>query len=310
MSLKILYAGNADQWEVYKREITQALDEIGLDAELSTEIAHADADYLVYDPTGPVQDFSGFTRAKAVLGLWAGVERIVYNPTLSLPYARMVDSGLTEGMTEWVVGHVLRHHLEMDQDIHRTEPQWGRLAPPLARNRRVGILGLGELGGVAARALAALNFSVTGWSRGPKEIEGVTCAHGEVGLEEVLRNSDILVLLLPATKATDNVMNAERIAMLPKGAVIINPGRGPLIDDAALLAALDSGHLAHATLDVFRVEPLPDDDPYWTHPKVTVTPHIASDTRPDTAARVIAENIRRGEAKEPFLHLADKKAGY
>lgn len=310
MSVNILYAGNPNRWQVYQKEITAALDEIGLDANLSPDIPHADADYIVYDPNGPVQDFSDFPRAKAVLGLWAGVERIVYNPTLLLPYTRMVDSGLTEGMREWVVGHVLRHHLEMDQDIHRTTPKWGRLAPPLARDRRVGILGLGELGKVAAHALNALNFPVTGWSRGEKQIEGVTCLHGADGLERVLNTSDILVLLLPATKATDNLLNAERLAMLPKGAVIINPGRGPLIDDAALLNALDSGHLSHATLDVFRVEPLPDDDPFWTHPKVTVTPHIASDTRPDTAARVIAENIRRGEAKEPFLHLVDKKAGY
>jgi glyoxylate/hydroxypyruvate reductase A len=97
---------------------------------------------------------------------------------------------------------------------------------------------------------------------------------------------------------------------LPQGAVIVNPGRGPLIDDAALLAALDSGHLGHATLDVFRVEPLPADHPFWAHPRVTVTPHIASETRPETAAQVIAENIRRGEAGEPLLHVVDRSAGY
>ncbi|WP_298560912.1 glyoxylate/hydroxypyruvate reductase A [uncultured Aliiroseovarius sp.] len=310
MSINVLYAGNPKRWDVYQHEISKALDQIEIEATLSCDLPADQVDYIVYDPNSALQNFTPFTRAKAVLGLWAGVERIVYNPTLTQPYARMVDQGLSEGMTEWVVGHVLRHHLEMDQDIHNTTPAWGRLAPPLARNRRVGILGLGELGRVAAKALTALNFPVSGWSRGTKSIDGVTCLHGDGGLEQVLRNSDILVLLLPATKATENVLNAERIAMLPEGAVIINPGRGPLIDDTALLDALDRGHIGHATLDVFRVEPLPDDDPYWAHPKVTVTPHIASDTRPDTAAKVIAENIRRGEAKEPFLHLVDKKAGY
>lgn len=310
MSINILYAGNPRRWEVYEREITTALQDLGIVATLSCDLPADQVDYIVYDPNSVLQDFTPFTRAKAILGLWAGVERIVYNPTLTQPYARMVDQGLSEGMTEWVVGHVLRHHLEMDQDIHRTKPSWGRLAPPLARDRGVGILGLGELGRVAAKALTALNFPVSGWSRGEKSIDGVTCLHGDDGLARVLQTSDILVLLLPATKATENLLNAKRIAMLPKGAVIINPGRGPLIDDAALLQALDDGHIAHATLDVFRNEPLPNDDPYWTHPKVTVTPHIASDTRPDTAAKVIAENIRRGEAKEPFLHLVDKKAGY
>ncbi|MCK0141910.1 glyoxylate/hydroxypyruvate reductase A [Aliiroseovarius sp. F20344] len=310
MSINILYAGNPKRWDVYQNEITKALNEIEIDANLSCDIPADQVDYIIYDPNSELQDFTPFTRTKAILGLWAGVERIVYNRTLTQPYTRMVDQGLSEGMTEWVVGHVLRHHLEMDQDIHRTKPAWGRLAPPLARDRRVGILGLGELGRVAAKALTNLNFPVSGWSRGAKAIDGVTCLHGDEGLEQVLRTSDILVLLLPATKATENVLDADHIAMLPEGAVIINPGRGPLIDDKALLEALDRGHIGHATLDVFRVEPLPDDDPYWAHPKVTVTPHIASDTRPDTAAKVIAENIRRGESREPFLHLVDKKAGY
>jgi len=119
-----------------------------------------------------------------------------------------------------------------------------------------------------------------------------------------------VILLLPDTPATNNILNADTLAMLPKGARIINPGRGPLIDDAALLEALDSGQVGHATLDVFRVEPLPADDPYWAHPNVTVTPHIAAETRASTASQVIAENIRRGEAGEPFLHLVDRSLGY
>ena len=142
------------------------------------------------------------------------------------------------------------------------------------------------------------------------EIDGITCHTGTDGLHTVLRQSQILILLLPSTPATENTLNTETLAMLPEGAFIINPGRGPLIDDNALLAALDSGHIAHATLDVFRVEPLPQDHPFWAHPKVTVTPHIASETRAPSASRAIAENIRRGEAGEPFLHLVDRDAGY
>jgi glyoxylate/hydroxypyruvate reductase A len=158
--------------------------------------------------------------------------------------------------------------------------------------------------------LATLGFPVTGWSRSEKSIDGITCHHGEAGLRTALTGAEIVVLLLPDTPATENTLNDETLALLPKGARLINPGRGPLIDDNALLAALDSGQVGHATLDVFRVEPLPLDHPYWAHPNVTVTPHIAAETRAITAARVIAENIRRGEAGEPLLHLVDRSLGY
>jgi glyoxylate/hydroxypyruvate reductase A len=172
------------------------------------------------------------------------------------------------------------------------------------------MLGLGELGAACARALASLNFRVSGWSRGPKSIDGVETFSGDAGLDTVLSRAEIVVLLLPLTPDTENLMNTDRLARLPEGAVIVNPGRGPLIDDDALIAALDSGHLAHATLDVFREEPLPPAHPFWAHPKVTVTPHVASETRPATAARTIAENVRRGEAGEPFLYLVDRGRAY
>ena len=149
-----------------------------------------------------------------------------------------------------------------------------------------------------------------GWSRRPKQVEGLECLSGEAGLIEVLMRAGILVTLLPATPETENLLDVTRLAVLQRGARIINPGRGSLIDEAALLAALDSGQVAHATLDVFRTEPLPPEHPFWAHPNVTVTPHIAAATRPGTAAEVIAENIRRGEAGEPFLHRVDRSAGY
>lgn len=310
MAANVLFAAGAEQWAIYERPLRRALDRLGVAARLATDLPPEEVDYIVHAPDSAVQDFTPFTRARAVLGLWAGVESIVGNPTLRLPLARMVDRGLTQGMVEYVTGHVLRHHLGMDAHILHQDGVWRPAAPPLAHDRRVSVLGLGALGAACARMLSGIGFRVTGWSRRPKDIAGLRCLSGEDGLRQALAEADILVLLLPLTPATENLLDAGHLALLPRGAVIVNPGRGALIDDDALLAALDSGSLCHATLDVFRTEPLPPGHPFWAHPRVTVTPHIASQTRPDTAAEVIAENIRRGEAGEPFLHLVDPEAGY
>jgi glyoxylate/hydroxypyruvate reductase A len=166
------------------------------------------------------------------------------------------------------------------------------------------------LGTSVVQALLGLNFRVSGWSRSEKTLENVHCYHGADGLTPALGSADILVLLLPDTPDTENTLNAETLAALPRGAFVINPGRGPLIDDAALVAALDSGQVTHATLDVFRKEPLPKDHPFWAHPKVTVTPHIAAATRPVTASIEIAKNIKRSEEGLPFLNLVDRARGY
>ncbi|MEX0367429.1 MAG: 2-hydroxyacid dehydrogenase [Ruegeria sp.] len=310
MPVNVLFSARAALWPVYEPLLNRYLTEAGLDFSLGTEFVPGEVDYVVYAPNGGLRDFTPYTRLKAVLSLWAGVESIVDNETLTVPLARMVDHGLTQGMTEWVVGHVLRYHLGMDAHIHGLNGEWRQDVPPLASERRVTVLGLGALGEASVRALAALNFNVTGWSRSPKGIAGVTCLDGADGLIPALSNADIVVLLLPDTSATENTLNSETLALLPKGARIINPGRGPLIDDDALLAALNAGQIGHATLDVFRTEPLPADHPYWAHPNVTVTPHIASETRPVTAAQVICENIRRSEAGELLLHLVDRQLGY
>jgi len=310
MTLNILFAAKQERWDIYAAPLRKALAEAGITANLSMDLAADQVDYIVYAPNSAVQDFTPFTRAKAVLNLWAGVETVVGNETLQIPLARMVDPGLTAGMVEWVTGHVMRYHLGMDTDILRRDAKWEPRTPPLAQERSVVILGMGALGSAAARTLVSLGFQVTGWSRSAKSVDGVTCLHGPEGLRSALTKAEIAVLLLPDTPATENTLNADTLALMPKGAFIINPGRGPLIEDDALLAALDDGHIAHATLDVFRVEPLPADHPYWAHPQVTVTPHIAAETRALTASQAIVENIRRGEAGEPFVNLVDRKLGY
>lgn len=307
--ITVLFAA-PDLWGDYADVLPQALDEAGIAARVVQKAAPETVDYIIYAPSAPLQDFTPFKRAKAVLSLWAGVERIVGNTTLTQPLCRMVDPSLTESMVEWVVGHALRHHLGMDAHIVNPDHIWRPVPPPLARNRPVTVLGLGALGSACARALAALNFPVTGWSRTAKTVPGVRSLSGTDGLRKALAGAQIVVTLLPRTPGTENTLNAETLSLPAFGAVILNPGRGPLIDDDALIAALDSGQIGHATLDVFRVEPLPQTHPFWAHPRITVTPHIAADTRAESASRVIAENIRRGEAAEPLLHQVDRGLGY
>jgi len=200
--------------------------------------------------------------------------------------------------------------LGMDRQIKDQRGKWEPVFPPLAADRPVTMLGLGALGSACGQALAQLNFPVRGWSRSLKAIDGITCFAGSDGLTEALRGAEIVVLLLPNTPATENIINAETLALVAPGSFLINPGRGTLIDDKALLAALDAGQLGHATLDVFRTEPLPTEHPFWAHPNVTVTPHIAAETRPATAAVNIAENIARVEAGEPLMNAVDRATGY
>lgn len=311
MPITVYFAAGPDLWPDYREPLQSAFAAAGLEVVLSDSVTDpAAVDYIVFAPGGVIEDFRPFTGAKAVLNLWAGVERIVGNASLTQPLCRMVDPGLTEDMVEWVVGHTLRHHLGMDRHIRQTGTEWHQISPPPARKRPVTVLGLGVLGVACAQALRALRFPVTGWSRTPKDIPGLRCTHGEEGLRAALTGAEIVITLLPRTPETENLLDAERLGWLERGAFVLNPGRGALIDDAALLAALDARQLAHATLDVFRVEPLPPDHPFWAHPGVTVTPHIAAGTRPESASPVVAENIRRGEAGLPFLHLVDRDRGY
>lgn len=310
MTLTLLMAAGPGNWHRYRPPLQAALAKAGIAADLVQDAPPETVDYIIYAPSSDLQDFAPFTRCKAVLNLWAGVERIVGNASLTQPLCRMVDPGLTEGMVEWVVGHTLRHHLGIDRYTVAPDRTWNHDCPPLARDRKVAMLGIGALGEACARALLALRFRVEGWSRSPRSLPGLVTHHGRDGLKAALSGADFIVTLLPKTPDTENTLNAETLGWTKPGAVILNPGRGALIDDDALLAALATGQIGQATLDVFRVEPLPQDHPFWAHPRITVTPHIAADTRPDTSAEVIVENIRRGEAGQPFINRVDRALGY
>ena len=309
--INILFSAKTERWDQYQQPLKKELDLIGLEYTLSKKLPPSEVDYIIYAPNSSVQDFSLFKNLKAVLNLWAGVEDIVKNETLKVPLARMVEEGLTRGMKEWVLGHVMRHHLGIDLHILGQDGQWKDWsAPPLASNRDVTVLGLGALGAECANELAKIGFKVRGWSSTKKSLRNVTCHHGFEGLEKSLFNSEIVVLLLPSTADTENIINTKTISYMAQNAIIINPGRGTLIDETALIKSLDDGKLAHATLDVFRQEPLPADHLFWKHPKITVTPHIASETRPQTASQVIATNIDRFEKGKPLLYQVNLKSGY
>ncbi|MEL0084187.1 MAG: glyoxylate/hydroxypyruvate reductase A [Paracoccaceae bacterium] len=310
MTIKILFSANEENWKRYKAPLQDALDDKSLDYELGTNITPSEVDYIIYAPSSSLQDFSPYTKLKAVLNLWAGVEGVTNNKTLNVPLARMVDSGLTDGMVEWVTGHTLRHHLGIDKHIHGQDGIWRSYVPPLAKDRVITILGLGTLGTACGIALKRLGFNVRGWSRREKRVDGILCFYGDEQIDSSLMDADIVVLLLPDTPLTQNILNQHTLNLLKRGAFVLNPGRGPLIDDDALLAALETGQIEHATLDVFRIEPLPQNHQYWSNNKVTVIPHKASETRPKTASQVIAMNIERAENGQELLYLVDRENGY
>ena len=310
MTIKILFSANEENWKRYKAPLQDALDNKSLDYELGRTITPCEVDYIIYAPSSSLQDFSPYTKLKAVLNLWAGVEGVTNNKTLNVPLARMVDSGLTDGMVEWVTGHTLRHHLGIDKHIHGQDGIWRSYVPPLAKDRIITILGLGTLGTACGIALKRLGFNVRGWSRREKKVDGILCFYGDEQIDSSLMDADIVVLLLPDTPLTQNILNQHTLNLLKRGAFVLNPGRGPLIDDDALLVALDSGQIEHATLDVFRIEPLPKNHQYWSNNKVTVIPHKASETRPITASQVIAMNIKRAENDQELLYLVDRENGY
>ena len=256
---------------------------------------------------------TGFPNLRLIQSLWVGVESLLTDTTLptDVPLARLVDPGMTETMTETVLQHVLNAHRSYEEYREQQAARLWRQVPQVrASARRVGLLGLGELGSAAARALAGLGFDVAGWSRQPKDLAGIGSFTGPEGFLPFLARTEILVCLLPLTAATRGILDARAFAALPRGATIINLARGGHIDDDDLLAALDAGQVGRAVLDVFNIEPLPTEHPYWRHPRVVVLPHMAAETDPQTAVAQVAENLRRLKAGEPLLNVVDRTAGY
>ena len=253
----------------------------------------ASADYAVLWRPQP-GFFARQPRLKAAFGAGAGVDWLLADPQLPahLPVYRVEDGGMAEQMAAYCVHEVVRLHYRFDRyESQQREARWQAWPYVSPASRTVGVFGLGKMGERIARALVELGFTVRGYARSPRSMAGVTCLDESHGLARFLAGCQVLVIAAPLTPATRRLFNADRLSQLPAGAALINVARGELVDDDALLAALDSGRIASALLDVFPVEPLPREHRYWNHPAVRITPHVAAITVIPDSARQVAERI-------------------
>lgn len=274
------------------------------------EASEIDYAFVWHPPAGL---FAALPGLRAIFSLGAGVEKLLAAPDLpaDVPLIRMVDPSLGHDMAIYVTMQVLHYHRGMpDFAAAQRQAAWRPFDGPIARDRRVGILGYGTLGALCVRHLQAFGFDLAAWSRSPKEAADCPLFVGPEALPAFFARSDILVCLLPLTPETRGILNAQAFAAMPRGSFLINVGRGGHVVESDLLAALDTGQIAHATLDVFTEEPLPSEHPFWRHERVTVTPHVAALTQPVTAAEMIVDNIRRDQAGEPLAHVVNRARGY
>jgi glyoxylate/hydroxypyruvate reductase len=279
------------------------LDSLGDKADIEVALAWKPASGLL----------ASFPNLKLIVSLGMGVDHLLSDDKLpaGVPITRIMDDGLIGQMSEYALYWALRHHRDIDKyAASQRAKQWKVEDFVDTIHRRIGILGLGTIGQDTAKKFAALGFPTAGWSRTAKSLPGIKTFHGADGFTRLLTESDILVNVLPLTRETRGILDAKAFAALPKGAYVINMARGGHVVDEALLAALDSGHLSGAALDVFNQEPLPAEHPYWTHPKVHVTPHIAGATNPRTASPGVIENIKRLRSGGELMHCIDPKTGY
>jgi glyoxylate/hydroxypyruvate reductase A len=308
MALLLVPLGPADPWRTaLEAELP------GLEVRVWPAIGDpADIDVAVvgHPPRGML---ATLPNLRLVISLLAGAEAVLGDPTLP-PHITVARSSEPDGdqmMSETALMHVLRHHRYLHEYLLlQQRREWKPQARVRARERKVGVMGLGAIGLPAAVTLRDHGFDVAGWTRRPRTVEGIAVFHGRDQLAPFLARSEIVVCLLAVTPATEDILNRDTFALMPKGASVVNLSRGQHVVDADLIAALDQGHLAAATLDVFRQEPLPADSPLWAHPRITIMPHVARRIEAPAVARRIGENVRRLHQGQDLLYRIDRDAGY
>lgn len=261
----------------------------------------------------PKGELHRFPNLKAILSIWAGVDRLTPDGVVprTVPLGRLVDRSLRDDMTLYVLHWALHFH----RDFHRYREQqhertWRQLPYAETGERRIGVMGLGQLGSAAAQALRGVGFAVAGWDAVAKTLDGIECFAGRDRFDDFLARTDILVSLLPLTAETEGIIDAGTLAAMPRGSFIVSCARGAHVVDDDLLEALDSGQIQAAALDVFRTEPLPASHPFWSHPRIFLTPHVSAATNPRTAAEEIVTDVRRVLAGQPPRHLVDLDRGF
>ena len=303
----ILFASPVDGASAWEEAIHTELPDAGFWVHPYIPDPAAVTTALVWQP--PDGFFAPLVNLRLVVNLGAGVDSLIGRDDLpDVPIARLSDPGMVSLMVSYVLFAVIRYARDIDKfEEAQRRGEWRYIHPRSLTSIKVGVLGLGELGAPASSALAGLGFNVRGWSRTAKKVPGVACSHGLDGLDALLSEAEILVVLLPLTPETRGLVDAARLRRLQPGA---NASRGAVVDEGALIAALSDGHLGGATLDVFTAEPLPASSPLWQMPNVLITPHVASITVPESAARDVAESIRRVRRGAPPLHAVDPWRGY
>jgi len=312
--MAILLASNFDAAELaaWWPELQRALsgerllrDRSELVAGESIEIA------LVANP--PLAALAGLPELRLIQSLWAGVDKLLADSSVpaDVPLARMVDPAMNEAMAEtalWAVLSVQREFLAYARQ--QREPVWRQLPQRRADETAVAVLGLGQMGRTCAQRLARNGYRVSGWSRSETKLAGIATCAGEAALVPVLADADVVVNLLPLTDATRGLFNAQTFAQMRRGGALVNLARGAHVVEADLLAALSSGQLGHAVLDVFTSEPLPATHPFWSHPRITVLPHVAALTDPRSAALIVARNVLALREGRVLENLVDRSRGY
>ncbi|MBT8296614.1 MAG: glyoxylate/hydroxypyruvate reductase A [Gramella sp.] len=257
--------------------------------------------------------FKNYPNLKVLASMGAGVDHILSDEALpeGIKVTKIVDETLTEDMGDFVLSQVMNHIRGLHHYVKaQSKKEWEKYQYRRPQNTRVGIMGLGVLGNAVADKLHKNNFQVNGWSRTEKNCDNVTSFHGKDQLEEFLENSEILICLLPLTEDTKDILNADLFDMLPEGAYVINVARGEHLVEHDLMEMINNGHLSGASLDVFREEPLPEEHPFWEHPSINITPHVASLTKPESVVAQIAENYERMKEDEPLKNKVEMDKGY